>query len=121
MRLDRLDDEGRQFLSYTCKDPLISQFHQLAQNFRLFLTTHSVALLDTWLDTAQCSLLRQVRTFASFLRDDYAAFCVVVEQPSSNGQTKGQVHHLKCIKRQMYGRASFALLRQKVRYYPDST
>jgi transposase len=32
----------------------------------------------------------------------------------SNGQTEGQVNRLKLLKRQMYGRASFALLRHRL-------
>jgi transposase len=32
----------------------------------------------------------------------------------SNGQVEGQVNRLKTIKRQMYGRASFELLRIRV-------
>jgi transposase len=36
--------------------------------------------------------------------------------PWSNGQTEGQVNRLKFLKRQMYGRANFDLLRLKVLY-----
>jgi transposase len=32
----------------------------------------------------------------------------------SNGVTEGQIHGLKLVKRQGYGRAGFALLRQRV-------
>jgi transposase len=32
----------------------------------------------------------------------------------SNGQTEGQINKLKLVKRQMYGRAKFDLLRQRV-------
>ena len=32
----------------------------------------------------------------------------------SNGQVDGQINRLKMIKRQMYGRAGFDLLRQRV-------
>jgi transposase len=32
----------------------------------------------------------------------------------SNGQTEGQVNRLKMLKRQMYGRANFDLLRARV-------
>jgi len=32
----------------------------------------------------------------------------------SNGQVEGQVNRLKTIKRQMYGRGSFELLRRRV-------
>jgi transposase len=34
--------------------------------------------------------------------------------PYSNGQTEGQVNKLKSLKRQMYGRANFDLLRKRV-------
>jgi transposase len=34
--------------------------------------------------------------------------------PWSNGQVEGQVHRLKLVKRQMYGRAKFDLLRARV-------
>lgn len=35
-------------------------------------------------------------------------------EPWSNGPVEGQVNRLKLIKRSMYGRASFDLLRQRV-------
>ena len=37
-----------------------------------------------------------------------------LELPWSQGQVEGQIHRLKLIKRAGYGRASFALLRQRV-------
>lgn len=37
-----------------------------------------------------------------------------LESPWSNGQTEGQVNRLKMLKRQMFGRAKFDLLRQRV-------
>jgi transposase len=40
-----------------------------------------------------------------------------VETPWSNGQVEGQVNRLKTIKRQMYGRAGFGLLRARVLPY----
>jgi len=36
--------------------------------------------------------------------------------PWSNGPVEGQVNRLKLIKRSMYGRAKFDLLRQRVLY-----
>jgi transposase len=36
--------------------------------------------------------------------------------PCSQGQTEGRVNKLKLIKRSMYGRAKFDLLRQRVMY-----
>lgn len=37
-----------------------------------------------------------------------------IAEPWSNGQVEGQVNRLKLIKRSMYGRAKFDLLRQRV-------
>jgi hypothetical protein len=42
------------------------------------------------------------------------AMLEAARQPWSNGQVEGQVNRLKLIKRQMYGRANFDLLRQRV-------
>lgn len=117
----RLDQEGQQFLTHICKDARIAHFYQMAQAFRRLVTTRSVSALDTWLTAASSSPIPQVRTFAKSLRDEYDYMRAALEYPWSNGQTEGQVNRLKFIKRQMYGRASFALLRQKVLYQPGST
>jgi transposase len=119
--LERLDPENRLLLEHLQKDPLIRQFYDLAQAFRQVLKARSVSQFDTWLETARYSPLSPVRTFAKALRDEYRFIQAALEHPWSNGQTEGQVNRLKFIKRQMYGRASFALLRQKVLYQPCST
>ena len=48
------------------------------------------------------------------LRLDYKAVEAALSLEWSNGQVEGQINRLKLIKRQMYGRASFELLRQRV-------
>lgn len=55
-------------------------------------------------------------TFTTGLRQDYAAVRAALTEPWSNGQADGQINRLKMIKRQMYGRASFNLLRKRVLY-----
>ena len=45
---------------------------------------------------------------------DQAAVLAALQTPWSNGQVEGQVHRLKLVNRQMYGRASFDLLRLRV-------
>ena len=52
--------------------------------------------------------------YARGLETDYAAVKAGLLQPWSNGQTEGQVNKLKLVKRQMYGRAKFDLLRLRV-------
>jgi transposase len=51
---------------------------------------------------------------ATGIRQDYAAVKAAFSSEWSNGQVEGQVKRLKVIKRQMFGRAKFDLLRLRV-------
>lgn len=53
-------------------------------------------------------------TFGEGLQRDYAAVSAALELPWSSGQAEGQINRLKTLKRQMYGRAGFELLRARV-------
>jgi transposase len=55
-----------------------------------------------------------MRRFAEGIRRDEAAVCTVVRERWSNGPVEGHVIRLKTLKRQMYGRARFVLLRARV-------
>lgn len=52
--------------------------------------------------------------FARNLCRDEAALLAAMQQPWSNGPVEGNIHRLKLIKRSMYGRAKFDLLRLRV-------
>lgn len=69
--------------------------------------------LSQWLIDAQASAIREIGQFALKLRQDEAAVRAGCTLSWSNGQTEGQVTRLKLLKRQMYGRAKFDLLRQR--------
>ncbi|GEN11428.1 hypothetical protein MFU01_64650 [Myxococcus fulvus] len=58
--------------------------------------------------------MRAVKTFAEGLQHDHDAVLASMQTPWSNGQCEGQVTRLKPLKRQMYGRACFDLLRCRV-------
>jgi hypothetical protein len=60
------------------------------------------------LDTDRC---------AYGLKKDLRAVLAAMETRWSNGQIEGQINRLKAIKRQMYGRAGFHLLRARVLPY----
>ena len=55
-----------------------------------------------------------METFAAGLEGDSGAISAALTTPWSNGQTEGQVNRLKLIKHQMFGHASFDLLRRRV-------
>jgi len=69
---------------------------------------------DAWLDEGQASNITILQTFINGLRLDYQAVKAAMTSTWSNGQVEGKVNKLKFIKRQMYGRASFDLLRKRV-------
>jgi len=60
------------------------------------------------------SAKKAVWRFANGLERDKAAVLAGLTLIHSNGQTEGQVTRIKLIKRMMFGRAGFALLRQRV-------
>jgi transposase len=66
-----------------------------------------------WLADAQSSAIREIGQFAVKIRKDEAAVRAGCTLRWSNGQTEGQATRLKLLKRQMYGRAKFDLLRQR--------
>ncbi|MBP2232598.1 transposase [Azospirillum agricola] len=70
--------------------------------------------MDNCLTDALSCGIPAVETFAAGLRQDEAAVKAALATPWSSGQAEGQVNKLKLIKRQMYGRANFDLLRRRV-------
>lgn len=55
-----------------------------------------------------------MKLFAHGLSQNIKAVENGIELPRSSGTVEGHVNRIKIIKRQMYGRASFELLRRKV-------
>jgi transposase len=70
--------------------------------------------LNTWIAAAQASGIPQLRRFATGLLADYDAVRAGLTLRWSSGAVEGNVTRIKAIKRQMYGRANFDLLRRRV-------
>ena len=69
--------------------------------------------LARWIaDATRCGL-GEVEAFTTKLRQDLSAVQAAFTLPYSQGQTEGQITRLKALKRQMFGRANFDLLRQR--------
>jgi transposase len=93
--------------------------YPLSQRFNEMVRERQAEKLDAWFAEATVSSVPELRTFASGLRRDEAAVRAALTLPWSNGQVEGQVNRLKTIKRQMYGRGHFELLRRRVLYHPN--
>jgi len=70
--------------------------------------------LKEWLSRAKVSPCPEISNFAEGIRRDESAVNAAITTHWSNGPVKGHVNRLKMIKRQMYGRAGFALLMARV-------
>jgi transposase len=98
----------------TSVHPEIAAAEQLAQQFRQAFKDRDPAAFNSWLVRGQASQIPEVKGFITGIQRDYEAVLAAIEQHWSNGQVEGQVHRLKLIKRQMYGRGGFPLLRLRV-------
>src|SRR5579885_877759 len=95
-------------------DAALEQTYQVTAAFCQMLRTRQGEHLDDWIKQAKESGIPELRSFAKGLLKDYDAVKAGLTLEWSQGQTEGQVHRLKFLKRQMYGRASFPVLRQRV-------
>ena len=97
------------------KRPELAQNIWMVQEFSRVLSQDNPEELEAWVAlTGAPQIMPEIRQFAKNLRNDWEAVIEAVRQPWSNGQVEGQVNRLKTIKRQMYGRANFDLLRARV-------
>jgi transposase len=114
-RPDKLTDPQTKLIHQACQQhPDLQQITQLAQAFAHILRTRQADQLDPWLDKVIVTQIPSLISFATGLRRDYDAVKAGLSLTWNNGQLEGQVNRLKCIKRQMYGRAKFDLLRLRV-------
>lgn len=86
----------------------------VADEFTALIRKQSTGTLKEWLTRAELSPCPEVRHFAEGIRRDESAVNAAVTTRWSNGPVEGHVNRLKAIKRQMYGRAGFALLKARV-------
>jgi len=111
-----LEPQDQQLLDVLmAKVPDLQSARDLANEFCQIVREHRVDAFDAWIEKARSNTrVRDLRTFADGIQRDYAAVKAALTLNWSNGQVEGQVNRLKLLKREMYGRAKFDLLRQRV-------
>ncbi len=107
--LNRADQ--RFVTTLTALSPDIREAADLANGFARLVRERDADGLAPWLDRARATGLRG---FAEGLSSDIDAVRAALSLPWSNGPAEGQINRLKLLKRQMYGRAKFDLLRSRV-------
>jgi transposase len=75
--------------------------------------------LEAWLAAIEAADGQpELRSFATGIRHDQQAVINGLTLPYSSGKVEGTVNKIKMLKRQMYGRAGFGLLRKRVILHP---
>jgi len=114
-RSEQRSRRQREYITRLCAaDGDIATTYQAVDAFGRMLRARQGGRLDSWLQAVAAHGTPEVQRFAQGIQADYAAVQAGLTEIWSQGQVEGQVQRLKVLKRQMYGRASFALLRQRV-------
>ncbi len=96
------------------QDREVAVSYDLAQQFLTIARQRRVERLDTWLAASAASHVAELQTFAAGLHQDDTCVRAALTEVWSTGPVEGHINRLKLVKRQMFGRANFDLLRQRV-------
>ena len=107
-----LPGQDRAFLDRLLAEaPALAEVRDLARGFAALVRKEGTGTLDGWLAAAAGTPLGG---FAEGLGKELAAVRAALETRWSTGPVEGPISRLKTIKRTMYGRAGFELLRSRV-------
>lgn len=89
----------------------VRRAYSFAQAFCRIVRHRLSKAVDPWLKAVVQYKVAGLSSLGRSFEKDHDAILAALSLPWSNGQVEGQVNRLKLIKRQMYGRANFDLLR----------
>lgn len=93
--------------------PLAKRIINLVSEFKAVLKSGQPQSLLTWIVNAESLSIPEIGSFVAGRKGDIDAVLNAIEYSFSNGLAEGTVNKIKVIKRVMYGRCSFGLLRNK--------
>ena len=108
------DDELTQLAGIRARCPHLNTLAAHVTSFAEMMTGLHGCRLHQWLADVEADDQPQLHSFATGIRRDLQAVTAGLTLPYSSGPVEGNVNRIKAIKRQMYGRAGFALLRKRV-------
>jgi transposase len=107
--------DAQLYIEQLCQvDAEVARANQLIQAFLAIARERRGQDLEAWMAEAAHSGIDELARVARGLEDDVVAITAGLTLDWSNGVTAGQIHRLKLVKRQGYGRAGFALHRRRV-------
>ena len=103
----------KQYEAVLKKHPTLGKAYQMLKRFHTLVFSHKADELESWIYETEKMDIAEVNSFLAGLKKDLIAVKNCVIYPYNNGLAEGSVNKLKLVKRIMYGRNSFELLKSK--------
>ncbi|MCC5911892.1 MAG: transposase [Clostridiaceae bacterium] len=95
------------------KYPVLSDLLKLLADFKTLLSSRQSSSLSFWIEKANTLELKEISSFITRIQGDYDSVTNAIDYSYNNGLAEGSVNKIKTIKRVMYGRNHFDMLRNK--------
>ncbi|MFA9464792.1 MAG: transposase [Velocimicrobium sp.] len=95
---------------------LAELYSVIKELYEIIYSKHSERL-DLWLQKLEALNILELQTYVNGIRKDVEAVKNAIENEYNNGLAEGSVNKIKVIKRIMYGRNSFELLKAKILFH----
>jgi transposase len=113
----QLPEEERHILNYALmKFPETQEIYAFVQYFRECVNNYDSLSIQKLISSTKKNTVPEIKRFLNYLKKELQAILLSIHYKYSNGVIEGQINRLKTIKRMLYGRASFTLLRNRVLY-----
>lgn len=110
-----LDNDDRHLLDTLCAAcPQLRALRTHVRHFAEIMMNRGGRQLQAWMTGVLDDDLPELHSFVTGLRRDQDAVTAGLTLPYSSGPVEGHVNRVKTIKRQMFGRAGFDLLRKRI-------
>ena len=107
-------DDRSQLATVLGACPELQAIARHVRDFADLMNKHRGDRLTDWMQAAEADNLPHLHSLITGLRRDLDAVTAGLNLTHSSGPVEGNVNRVKTIKRQMYGRAGFGLLRKRI-------
>ena len=90
------------------------KIYEIVKEFKEIMFSKKYKELEKWTKKAKKYKIPEINSFINGIERDFEAVKNAIKYNYNNGLAEGSVNKIKLIKRIMYGRCSFELLRKKV-------
>ena len=94
--------------------PEVNKIYEAIKEFKEIMFNKKEKELDIWIEKTKRLKIQELNSFITGIERDIKAVKNGIKYKYNNGLAEGCVNKIKLIKRIMYGRCSFELLKQKV-------